>query len=251
MQSLAAIAGDQPYRLLFATVSGAHLYGFPSRNSDVDLRGVHLLPLEEVVGLRTGPDTLTHTWTQAGTEIDLVTHDAAKFFRLLLRRNGYVLEQVLSPLRVVTNDDHMELCEIARQCITRNHAHHYRGFASTQWELYAKTGELKPLLYTFRVLLTGIWLMRTGEVEASLPALLKKTNAPAYLEDLIVRKQNDEHERVSDTAHGFETFASDVTALHEELEQAAIRSTLPESPKQVVEGELHDLLLRLRLRLPA
>ncbi len=33
---LRAIITDQPYRLLFATVSGAHLYGFPSRDSDVD-----------------------------------------------------------------------------------------------------------------------------------------------------------------------------------------------------------------------
>lgn len=48
---LRGIVEDQPYRLLFATVSGAHLYGFPSRDSDVDLRGVHVLPAEDVVGL--------------------------------------------------------------------------------------------------------------------------------------------------------------------------------------------------------
>ena len=35
---LARIVKDQPYPLAFATVSGAHLYGFPSRDSDVDLR---------------------------------------------------------------------------------------------------------------------------------------------------------------------------------------------------------------------
>ena len=32
---------------LFATVSGAHLYGFPSPDSDWDLRGCHLLPARE------------------------------------------------------------------------------------------------------------------------------------------------------------------------------------------------------------
>ncbi|WP_202867744.1 DNA polymerase beta superfamily protein [Kribbella pittospori] len=30
---LRSIMGEQPYHLLFATVSGAHLYGFPSRDS--------------------------------------------------------------------------------------------------------------------------------------------------------------------------------------------------------------------------
>jgi predicted nucleotidyltransferase len=47
---LRGIVSDQPYNLSFATVSGAHLYGFPSKDSDVDLRGVHVLPVAEVVG---------------------------------------------------------------------------------------------------------------------------------------------------------------------------------------------------------
>src|ERR687885_160292 len=107
-----------PYPLLFATVSGAHLYGFPSKDSDVDLRGVHVLPAAEVVGLRTGPETLDRTWFENGAEVDLVTHDLAKFARMMLRRNGYVLEQVLSPLVVVTTPEHEELVALAGQCIT-------------------------------------------------------------------------------------------------------------------------------------
>jgi hypothetical protein len=35
---LAPVVAEQPFPVLFATVSGAHLYGFPSRDSDVDLR---------------------------------------------------------------------------------------------------------------------------------------------------------------------------------------------------------------------
>jgi predicted nucleotidyltransferase len=38
---LKAEAAAHPYPLLFATISGAHLYGFPSADSDFDLRGVH------------------------------------------------------------------------------------------------------------------------------------------------------------------------------------------------------------------
>jgi len=43
------IVAAQPYPLLFATISGAHLYGFPSPDSDFDLRGAHVRPLEKVV----------------------------------------------------------------------------------------------------------------------------------------------------------------------------------------------------------
>lgn len=41
---LTSVVEEQPGPLLFAPVSGAHLYGFPSRDSDIDLRGAHLLP---------------------------------------------------------------------------------------------------------------------------------------------------------------------------------------------------------------
>jgi predicted nucleotidyltransferase len=109
---------------VFATISGAHLYGFPSSDSDYDLRGVHLLPLSEVVGLGAGRETVEKSGVEEGVEIDLVTHDAKKFFGLVLKKNGYVLEQVFSPLVVHTTPEHDELKPIAANCITRHHAHH-------------------------------------------------------------------------------------------------------------------------------
>src|ERR1700732_856838 len=158
-----------PYPLIFATISGAHLYGFPSPDSDYDLRGVHLLPLREGVGLKTGQETVEKSGARDGLEIDLVTHDADKFLGLLLKKNGYVLEQVLSPLVVHTTPEHAELRAIAKDCITRHHAHHYLGFAETQWQLFQKEDRphVKPLLYVYRVLLTGFHLMRTGEIQAN------------------------------------------------------------------------------------
>ena len=52
------IVAAQPYPLLFATISGAHLYGFPSPDSDFDLRGAHVLPLDAVVGLDVRDETV-------------------------------------------------------------------------------------------------------------------------------------------------------------------------------------------------
>ena len=47
-----------PYPLLFATISGAHLYGFPSADSDFDLRGVHLLSFDKLLVLEVTDETL-------------------------------------------------------------------------------------------------------------------------------------------------------------------------------------------------
>ncbi|WP_238155688.1 DNA polymerase beta superfamily protein [Kribbella soli] len=237
---LRTIMGEQPYPLLFATVSGAHLYGFPSRDSDVDLRGVHVLPAAEVVGLRHGPETLDRTWFENEAEVDLVTHDLAKFARLMLRRNGYVLEQVLSPLVVVSTPEHAELVALAKGCITKWHAHHYRGFARTQWEFFEKKRELKPLLYTFRVLLTGINLMRTGVVQADLREL---PGGPSYLPELMAAKAEAEHAPLEGPS--FEQLAADVLELQNVLDEAEAVSDLPDRPS--AEPGLHELLLKARL----
>jgi len=45
---LRRIVAAQPYPLLFATISGAHLYGFPSPDSDFDLRGAEVYISEHV-----------------------------------------------------------------------------------------------------------------------------------------------------------------------------------------------------------
>ncbi|MEV0665001.1 DNA polymerase beta superfamily protein [Actinomadura luteofluorescens] len=237
------LAADHPYPRAFLSVSGAHLYGFPSRDSDVDLRGVHLLPLEEIVGLETGEETVTLMWDHAGVEADAVTHDLAKFCTLLMRRNGYVLEQVMSPLVVATSPVHAELRSLVPGLVTSNHAHHYLGFARSQWKLFERSRELKPLLYTFRVLLTGTHLMRTGEVEADLTRLVG--DGPSYLPDLIEAKREAEHGALPGDAPDASRLQDDVAALTSLLEAERDRSALPEAPAN--RRALHDLVVRVRL----
>ncbi len=71
---------SQPYPLLFVTVSGAHLYGFASPDSDYDLRGAYILPVREVVGLNVGPATVEVAEMRGDLELDLVTYDVKKLF---------------------------------------------------------------------------------------------------------------------------------------------------------------------------
>lgn len=237
---------QHPYPLLFATISGAHLYGFPSPDSDFDLRGAHLLPLEDVLGLKPGEETVEKSGTHDGLEIDLVTHDIKKFMGLMLKKNGYVLEQLLSPLIVHTTPEHEELKAIAADCITKHHAHHYLGFAATQWKLFQKDDHprVKPLLYVYRVLLTGIHLMRTGELEANL-VRLNETAMLSYIPELIERKVVGPEKGTLDQAD-FVFHGQEYERLRSGLEQAFEDSRLPEVPSGA--GALNDLLIRVRLR---
>ena len=244
---LRKITDSQPYPLVFATVSGAHLYGFASADSDWDLRGVHVLPIEEVAGLNDREETIEDSpeVTSDGFELDLVTHDIEKFMRLMLKRNGYVLEQVFSPLIVATTPEHEKLKALAKDCITRHHAHHYLGFARTQWGLFLKDTprKVKPLLYVYRVLFTGIHLMRTGRIEANINTLNEELRLP-YVGDLVSRKVNGkEKEELADD--DFDFHRSEYERLVRLLEDERDRSGLPDQPS--VRATLNDLLLRVRL----
>jgi uncharacterized protein len=236
---------EHPYPLLFVTISGAHLYGFPSPDSDYDLRGAHLLSLEDVVGLKPGRETVEKSGVHDGLDIDLVTHDVHKFFGLMLKKNGYVMEQVLSPLVVHTTPEHNELKSIAADCLTKHHAHHYLGFAATQWKLFQKEDppRVKPLLYVYRVLLTGIHLMRSGEVEANLVRLNDVFNLP-YIPELIDRKVSGP-EKGQLHQSDLEFQVREYERLRAELERAFEESNLPEASRGA--GALNDLLVRLRL----
>lgn len=250
------IAESQPYPLLFATVSGAHLYGFPSPDSDFDLRAAHVLPVQAVVGLEVHDETLQDSRVMEGLEMDIVSHDVRKFMRLLLKKNGYVLEQLFSPLVVHTTSEHQELKELARHkgdrgVVTKHHSHHYFGFAETQWKLFLKESprKVKPLLYVYRVLLTGIHLMRTGEVEANLLTLNEEARL-SFIPDLVGRKlAGPEKSTLEDADVAFHE--SHYQKLRAELQTAFEASSLPELPSEETRRALNDLLIRLRLKAEA
>jgi uncharacterized protein len=229
-----------PYPVLFITVSGAHLYGFPSEDSDWDLRGVHVAPIAALTGL----DRVEETIKIEEGETDLVTHEARKFFRFLLRDNGYVLEQLYSPLVLSTTPEHEELKHIARGCVTRTCVRHYLGFAANQWRLFEghSPRRVKPLLYVFRVLLSGIHMMRTGTVNANLPECNREIGLP-YIDALIERKRT-RGERGVLTAPDVAFYGSEYERLRTLLVEASERSRLPDTP--TARPALADLLQRIR-----
>ena len=225
-------------------MSGAHLYGFPSADSDWDLRGAHILPAEQVLGLN--PDVETFELTEKSTiELDLVTHDVRKFFLMLMKPNGYVLEQLFSPIVVHSTPEHGELKKIARGCITRFHVHHYLGFATNQWKLFEKETprRVKPLLYAFRVLLTGIHLMQTGQIEANLQHLNSDFGL-TFIPELIARKTSGIEHQTLDMEE-FSFFEARFAELDRKLVEAGEKTSLP--AEQTAKDALNDLLVQLRL----
>ena len=159
-----------------------------------------------------------------------------------------MLEQLFSPLIVHTTPEHAELKAIVPGCITKHHSHHYFGFAETQWKLFLKESprRVKPLLYVYRVLLTGIHLMHAREIEANLITLNDEFKLP-YIADLVARKlAGPEESKLEDADIAFHE--SEYQRLRAGLQVAHDTSPLPELPSDEARETLNNLLVRVRLK---
>jgi uncharacterized protein len=241
-EHLAEVArkGPEP---IFATISGAHLYGFASPDSDVDLRGAFMLPASEMLGLRPPSETITIE-DKTTIDLDWVAHDIRKFARLMTNHNGYVLEQLFSPLVVLSTPAHEELIELGKGCVTRPTVRHYQGFSRGQRKRLAEADPtVKHLLYAYRVLLTGIHLMETGEVIANIQVLNERYRL-AEIDELVARKRAGAEKMALDE-HDLDQHGGLLDRLEAKLQAAHDASQLPDEPTSV--AGLQDLVVRLRL----
>lgn len=240
---LAELAAARWPDALFVTVSGAHLYGFPSADSDVDLRGAYQLPLADLVGLQRPTETREIKTDLDGLEVELVGHEIGKYLRLLCKNNGYVLEQIFSPLVVAGQSFLDRLRPLAQRCVTRGCHRHYRGFLRTQLHMLEReeVKKAKTLLYAYRVVLSGIRLLETGAVEANLPTLAGRYDLP-FIAALIERKQARELGRLDDLDYAWHR--AELQRWERRLDEAYERSQLPEEAPR---AEVNRFLLELRL----
>ena len=241
-----AIAERLP-KFVFVTISGAHLYGFPSKDSDVDLRGSHVLPVSDVIGLKDADETFQSTQAIVhDTEVDCVSHDLRKYLKLLMNKNGYVLEQIFSPLVVYDSGHLTEFKALAAGAITKHVVHHYKGFFRTQEKLVLKDPlpTAKTVLYLFRVAMTGLHLLRTGVVVANILELNKEFHL-SFINDLVARKISGE-EKGRLEANEFENLLDAAKKLEAQLDLAAEDSKLPDVVMNF--PALDDFLKRLRVQ---
>lgn len=118
------IEADHGVRLLMAIESGSRAWGFPSPDSDYDVRFLYVRPRDWYLSLAPGRDVIE---TPIEDEIDLNGWDVRKALTLLLKSNAVVSEWMLSPIRYRTDDPFVaRLAELADDLLNpRAIAYHY------------------------------------------------------------------------------------------------------------------------------
>lgn len=239
-------AKPPPGRVLCCAVTGSHHYGFPSPDSDLDLKGIHLSKTELLLGLDAPPETHDRLEIFEGVECDLTTHEAAKALGLLLRGNGNMLERIRSPFQLFATPELDDLRRLSEGALSRRFFSHYRGFFRGICAEHEKTGErrAKSLLYAYRVALTGVHLLRTGEVVGNLTTL-----APIYgFEEALplAARKRATAEKVVLSEEEDQAHRAAWPRLAAALEEARASSPLPEDPpnRAAVSAWLADLRKR-------
>ena len=178
-------------RHLVIYLSGAHAYGFPSPDSDLDLKCVHIVPTADLVGLYPPGDPGDRIVVVEGVELDYGSNELGPVLLGALKGNGNYLERLLGELAL--GGDLALLAEaraVIRPTLSRRVQRHYKGFATSQLHAFDDKPTAKRALYVLRTAATGRHLLAHGEVVTDVARL--RDFVPAEIDELIEIKQRGE-----------------------------------------------------------
>ena len=184
-------ARDRERAHLVIYLSGAHAYGFPSPDSDLDLKCVHVAPTRDLVGLEPNEGGSERTEIVDGVELDYTSNELGLALRGAIKGNGNFLERFLGEL--VLGGDAALLAEsraIVAPLVSRRVAHHYRGFARSQLRAFDESPTAKRALYVVRTAATGRHALAHGEIVTDIARLV--AFVPPGVDELLAIKRTGE-----------------------------------------------------------
>lgn len=210
---------------LFAGVKGSVVYDLPGSHTDLDVRLVYRASTVSMLRLRKPRQVVEVMEGQ----LDMVAWELEKFLTHLLKHNGNMVELLLTPDALcVVPDEGQPLRDIAPRFLTKSLSHYYRGYAHSQFkraQQQIRTG--KGMLYTYREMYAGLWLMRTGELVFPWAELREKVEGEGLFTSAILDNVTMDRTHVSDeTVMAARQEFDSLTAVFDE---AVARSRLPDT----------------------
>ncbi|HEY3449062.1 MAG TPA: nucleotidyltransferase domain-containing protein [Myxococcales bacterium] len=227
------------------SLSGAHAYGFPSPDSDLDLKAVHAEKPARLLGLRPPDPHSSRMEILEGVEVDYSSNELGPVLSALLAGNGNYFERFLGDQTVIAGPGFEELRVLAQGALSKKVHRHYSGFARGQLREWEKSGfkSAKKLLYVLRTTLTGTHLLLTGEMQTDVTKLMDVYGFALARELVESKKRGEKSELAPEVSERWKLW---LDAAFQGLDQAMLRSPLPEESPNA--DALDDWLVRFRLR---
>lgn len=224
-------------KLIFLCISGSHTYGFPSRDSDWDYRGIFINKTENVLGLDKPDDKLE---LKIGEE-DIVLFEIEKALKLALAGNNNTLEWMKSKA-VLEDPECLEFKKLVGKNIPKSVYNAYKGTAVFNYKKFIKQGRktVKKYLYILRALMAGIYVLETGKIEPDITKLNKCFRLDVVDELVKLKTKGEEQMKNSVPEERIEKL---IEELHERIDEAYAKTSLPEKADK---EKFNKFLLKIR-----
>lgn len=218
---------ERERRHLVVYLSGAHAYGFPSPDSDLDLKCVHVARTGELVGLAPVAESAELVEVVEGVELDYGSNELAPVVRGFIKGNGNFIERLFGDLVLGADAELVERARaVLRPLFSRRVARHYGGFAASQLRLFDEKPTAKRALYVLRTCATGRHLLARGEVVTDVARL--SPFVPSEIEELLAIKRRAERQELG--SEEVPAWRARLAAAIEAVDAAVATSILPADP---------------------
>ena len=204
---LKKIEKENNINIIFACESGSRGWGFPSPDSDYDVRFIYLQSKEKYISIDALKDTIE---IPIQDDLDIGGWDLKKVLQHIKKSNPVIFEWMQSPIKYYISDKSdkliFELC--CEYFSPRTAMNHYLGIAKNAFSNLTSTGDIKikKIFYVLRPLFTALWI---GE-HMSIPPMEFEKLLEMVHDDSIIRSINNLLEKKRNAIESFEIKIDDV-----------------------------------------
>jgi len=245
---LSQLEEEKKIKILLACETGSRAWGFPSPDSDYDVRIIYVHEQDWYLSLKEKKDTIE--WMLENNDLDITGWDLRKVLRLLWKSNPPLLERIQSPIIYKVDAKFLkEINALATSYYSKIATmHHYLSMAKkTYEELDPQEYKLKKLFYALRASTACKWIVDTPEIPPiEFCIMLDRLNIPAAIktriQELIALKsgkgegylhsgENEIFEFISTNISNAESVANSLPAAKGQFEELdnIFRTTLSNS----------------------
>ncbi|MDF2649867.1 MAG: YcgL [Paenibacillus sp.] len=195
-EQLRTIEQDEQVRILYACESGSRAWGFPSQDSDYDVRFIYIRPVEWYLSIFEKRDVIERPISD---RLDINGWDLRKALTLFRKSNPPLLEWLQSPIR------YYEYYTVAEQIrgispltfSPKSCMHHYLNMAKGNFREYLQGDQvkIKKYFYVLRPILACGWIEKFDTMPPMEFDRLVETLLPAgselytIIQQLLIRKK--------------------------------------------------------------
>ena len=155
--------------IILEGVVGSTMYGLATKDSDVDMMGIFLVPTTSILGIKKVQESIVTT------KPDRAYHELGKFVRLAMQANPTILELLYLPEYTILTKEGKLLVENRDMFLSKKVFFAFGGYAYSQAKKLEKRGDSfssktkkryrKHARHCFRLLQEGKQLLETGTMD--------------------------------------------------------------------------------------